>query len=331
MKILIIGGTRFVGRYLVKSVQRNGHEITLFNRGQTNPEIYPDIEQIHGDRDGGLNKLKRRKWDAVIDTCGYFPRLVNDSASFLKNRVGQYVFISTVSVYKDHSKPGNNEKSPLGTIKEKTIEEITGESYGPLKVLCEKAVKRHFPTATLIIRPGIIVGPHDPTDRFTYWPYRIGLGGKVLMPKPKNYPIQYIDVRDLGDWTIDLMERKKNGIFNAIGPEKLLTMQKFVEAGKSVLNSKAEFIWANKKFLLDRDVEEWRDLPIWIAGKKFIGLTRTSCAKAFANGLKFRSPGETIKDTYEWCRKRPKNYQWRAGLNPKREKELLREWLNQNK
>ncbi len=326
MKIIIIGGTRFLGRYLVESALDRNHEVTLFNRGQSNPELYPDIKQIHGDRDGELDKLKGQTWDAVIDTCCYYPRIVSASAEFLADKAGHYTFISSISVYGDLSKPGVNEQSPVGIIEDTTIEEITEDSYGPLKALCEQVVEKQFPDKTLVIRPGLIVGPFDLSDRFTYWVNRISKGGKVLVPKPKDYKMQYIDVRDLSDWIIRMIEDEKIGIFNGIGPDYKLTMQDFLDNCKKILKSDAELIWVSEKFLKENKVENWTDLPIWINDKKYQGMLQTDCQKAFSNGLKFRLFEDTIKDTLKWCLSRPKDYQWKAGLSFEREAELLEKW-----
>ena len=206
MKILIIGGTRFLGRHLVNSARARGHDVTLFNRGMTNPNLFRNVDMIQGDREKDLDQLSGQ-WDAVIDTCGYFPRIVRMSAEALKDKVDQYVFISSISVYADFKKININESYPVGKIEDETMEQITGESYGPLKALCEKAVQDVFGINSLIIRPGLIVGPHDPTDRFTYWPVRIARGGDVLVPDNPNALTQIIDVRDLSDFIIHLVEQ----------------------------------------------------------------------------------------------------------------------------
>ena len=330
MKILIIGGTRFLGRHLVESALNKNHEVTLFNRGRSNPDLYPDVEQIHGNRDGELDKLKERNWDAVIDTCGYYPRIVSALAEYLSDKVNHYTFISSISVYGDLSKLGVDEQSPVGTIGDITIEEITEESYGPLKALCEQAVEKKFPDKTFVIRPGLIVGPHDLSDRFAYWICRINRGGKVLVPEPRDYNVQYIDVRDLSDWTIRMVEDNRNGIFNGVGPDYRLTIQDFLNNCINTLKSDAELIWVEQDFLEENKVEAWTDLPIWIADKKYSGLMQVNCRKAFANGLTFRLFEDTVKDTLSWCRTRPNDYKWKAGLSSECEAELLDKW-NSNK
>jgi len=219
MKILILGGTLFLGRHIIESAVRNGHEVTMFNRGRRNPELFPDVEKIQGDRDSDLAALKGRKWDAVIDTCGYIPRIVERSAEALAGNAETYLFISTISVYKDFSKPGITENSGLAHLENEADETLTNETYGALKAHCEERVKKYFPDNSLIIRPGLIVGPNDYSDRFTYWPVRIKKGGKIIIPRNTDYPIQFIDVRDLADFAVRMIENKRTGTFNATGPK----------------------------------------------------------------------------------------------------------------
>lgn len=324
MKILIIGGTRFLGRHLVNSARARGHEVTLFNRGQSNPDLFGQVEKIHGDREKDLDKLSGRNWDAVIDTCGYVPRIVRSSASALKGRVEQYVFISSISVYSDFSKIGINESGPLGMIEDETIEEITGESYGPLKVLCEKAVQEIFGINSLIVRPGLIVGPHDPTDRFTYWPVRVARGGEVLAPDRPDALTQIIDVRDLSDFVVELIEQNVSGVFNATGPDHELRFGYLLDTCKLVSASDAKFKWAPLEFLTKNKVEPWSDLPAWLPDSgENAGSSRVDVTKAVRAGLKFLPLEKTVRDTLDWANTRPADHNWRAGLTPAREKELL--------
>ena len=239
MRILFIGGTRFLGRHLVESALARRDEVTLFNRGKSNPDLFPHLETIVGDRERDVNSLEGRIWDAVVDTSGYVPRIVRLSAEVLKNNVGRYVFISSISVYSDFKKIGIDESDPVGTIEDQTVEEITGETYGPLKALCEQAVQEIYKERALIVRPGLIVGPHDPTDRFTYWPVRVARGGEVLAPERPEVPIQIIDVRDLSDFIIQLIEENASGIYNATGPDYELTLGKLLEVSKQVSGSDA--------------------------------------------------------------------------------------------
>ncbi len=324
MRLLILGGTRFLGRHLVDAALSRGHQITLFNRGKSNPGLYPQIETITGDRETDLNKLAGRRWDAVIDTCGYLPRIVHLSAQALREAVDSYVFISSISAYADFAQIGITENSPLAAMPDETVEEITGETYGPLKVLCEKAVEAEFPGRALVIRPGLIVGPHDPTDRFTYWPFRIAGGGEVLAPEKPEVPVQIIDGRDLAEFTLKLIEQKATGVYNATGPDYDLTLGLMLETCKQVSNSNAVFRWASVEFLLQNQVNPWSDLPVWVPDSpENAGFSKVDVSKAIAAGLTFRPLAETVRDTLAWAATRPADHPWRAGLTEAREKQLL--------
>jgi 2'-hydroxyisoflavone reductase len=261
MKLLILGGTVFLGRHLVQAALARGHEVTLFNRGQHNPNLFPNVEKLRGDRDNNLSSLKDRTWDAVIDTSGYIPRLVQASAQLLKNNVNHYTFISSISAYQGLSLPNQDETASVGKLSDETIEEITTETYGPLKALCEEVIKTLFPSRALIIRPGLIVGSHDPTDRFTYWVHRVARGGEVLAPGRPERQIQIIDVRDLAEWTVKMAETQNIGIYNAIGPDYHLTMQHLLNLCKSVSGSDARFCWVDEELLEHHGVEPWTELP----------------------------------------------------------------------
>jgi len=325
MKILIIGGTRFLGRHLVNSALAHGHEVMLFNRGKTNPELFPQIETIVGDREHDLEKLAGRAWDAVIDTCGYFPRIVRLAMTGLERSVGRYVFISSISVYSDTSKIGIDESHPVGTIEDETIEAITEGSYGPLKALCEKATLDTYGERGLVIRPGLIVGPNDPTDRFTYWPLRVARGGEVLAPEKPEVPVQIIDVRDLAVFIIKLIEDNASGIYNGTGPDYELTFSTMLEACKQVSGSDADFKWASVEFLDQNKVEAWSDMPVWVPdNEENQGFSRVNISKAINAGLMFRALEDTIRDTIEWANTRPLDHEWRAGLKAEREQELLK-------
>ena len=324
MRILIIGGTRFLGRHLVEAALARAHEVTLFNRGKSNPALFPQLETILGDREKDLEKLKGRIWDAVIDVAGYFPRIVRLSAEVLEPNVSRYVFISSISVYADFKKVGIDESDPVGKIEDETVEEITGESYGPLKALCEKAVQRLYGERALIVRPGLIVGPHDPTDRFTYWPVRVSRGGDVLAPQRPEAPIQVVDVRDLSDFIIKLVEENASGIYNATGPDYELTIGKLLDVSKQVTGSDANFRWASVAFLNENKVEPWSDMPAWVPDdEEGAGFSRVDVSKAVDAGLKFRPLEETVRDTLEWARTRPTDHVWRAGLTAEREAQVL--------
>ena len=325
MNILIIGGTRFVGRHLVDSALTRGHQITLFNRGKSNPGLFPNTETVIGDREHDIDKLSGREWDAVIDTCGYFPRIVRESAVGLERSVGRYVFISSISAFADFKKVGLNESDPVGTMEDETIEEVTGETYGPLKVLCENVVSETYGERGLVVRPGLIVGPHDPTDRFTYWPVRVARGGDVLAPDRADAPTQVIDARDLADFIIKLIEDEASGIYNATGPDYVLTMGKLLETCKQVSGSDAEFKWATVEFINENEVSPWGDLPAWVPDdEENKGFATIDVSKAINAGLKFHSLEDTVRDTLEWVNTRPSDHELRAGLKLEREHELLK-------
>jgi 2'-hydroxyisoflavone reductase len=326
MRLLIIGGTIFLGRHLVEAALARGHRITLFNRGRHGAELFPEVERIQGDRDGGLEALAGRSWDAVIDTCGYVPRIVRSSAELLAPSVGHYTFISSISVYPEYSKVGIDEGDPVGTLADPTVEEVTGESYGPLKALCEQAAEAAMPGRVLTIRPGLIVGPHDPTDRFTYWPARVARGGPYLAPERPGYLVQVIDVRDLADWTIALVEAGAVGVYNATGPERPLELGAILAACRAAGGVEAEPVWASAAFLAERGVAPWSELPLWVPeAADTVGFSQIDCAKAIAAGLRFRPLAATVADTLAWAAARPADHQWRAGLPAERERELLAE------
>jgi 2'-hydroxyisoflavone reductase len=326
MKILIIGGTIFLGRHLVDAAQGRGHTVTLFNRGQHNPDLFPEVEKLRGDRDGGLDALRNRQWDAVIDTCGAFPRVVRASAELLADAVGHYTFISTMSVYADLSTPGSNEDSPVGTIPEGTEEVVTGETYGPFKALCEQAVEAAMPGRTLNIRPGLIIGPYDHSNRFTYWPHRVAQGGDVLAPGRPEQPLQFIvDVRDLAEWTIRMAEAGTTGVFNAKGPDYPLSMGELLDTCKTVSGSDARLVWVDEAFLQEQGVGAWMELPLWLpASMNAINTARSD--KAYAAGLTFRPIAETVRDTLAWDATLPPDAERRAGLTPAREAAVLDAW-----
>ena len=325
MRILIIGGTRFLGRHLVEAALDHSHDVTLFNRGKTNPGLFPQVETILGDREHEVEKLNGRLWEAVIDTSGYLPRIVRLSADVLKENVTRYVFISSISVYDNFRKVGINETGPVGKIQDEATEEITGETYGPLKALCEQAVQDIYGLErTQIVRPGLIVGPHDPTDRFTYWPIRVARGGDVLAPEKPEAPIQVIDVRDLSAFIVKLIEDHAFGIYNATGPDYELTLGKLLDVSKQVSGSDATIRWASLDFLNQNKVEPWSDMPTWVPDdEEGAGFSRVDVSKAIQAGLWFRPLEETVRDTLEWAKARPEDHEWRAGLAPEREQELL--------
>lgn len=328
MKLLVIGGTRFLGRAIVNHALAAGHEVTLFNRGQSNPDLFDgEVETLIGDRDGGLGVLDGRSWDAVIDTCGYFPRLVRDSATLLADAVQQYVFISSISVYPEEAmqQPGVDENMAVDTIEDESTEEITGETYGPLKALCEQAAEAAMPGRVLNVRAGLIVGPHDLSDRFTYWPYRVAQGGEVMAPDGPDYDVQFIDVRDLAQWILHMVEVQKSGIYNVTGRAGAITLGDVLTTSREISGSDATFTWVTDAFLVENEVAPWSQLPMYL-GEQVPGINLVSCEKAFADGLVIRPLSETIQDTLTWQATRPADHEWRAGLSREREAELLEKW-----
>ena len=333
LRILFIGGTGFLGPHTVQAGLDRGHEMTLFNRGKTNPELFSDLEKLKGDRKSDLSALEGRKWDAVIDTCGYVPKHVKFTAEFLADAVKQYVFISSISVYKAYEKPNMDETAAVGTLEDPTVEKVDGETYGPLKALCEQAAEAALPGRATNIRPGLIVGPRDPSDRFTYWPVRVARGGEVLAPgEPDNF-IQFIDVRDLGEFIIRCLEQRHVGVFNADSPSGEYTIGKLLKTCKQVSQSDAKIVWADKDFLEKNQVQAWSDMPVWVPQEgEYAGFGRVSTEKAVKAGLKFRPITTTVKDTLEWWKTLPAERQekLRAGIKPGREKEVLLAWHKQH-
>jgi 2'-hydroxyisoflavone reductase len=325
MRLLILGGTVFLGRALVDAALGRGHQLTLFNRGQTNPGLYPGVERLVGDRKVDLSALEGLRWDAVIDTCGYLPSVVAHSVAALADSVEHYTFISTESVYASFNQPGIDESAPVGVLSGEIVEEVTGDTYGPLKALCEQAVESALPGRALVVRPGLIVGPYDVSDRFTYWPFRVSLGGRVLAPGRPERTVQFIDVRDLAAWTIRLVEARQTGVFNADGRPEEVTMQALLQACQTASGSNAQFVWASDEFLTQNNVGAWMEMPLWIpeTDPDAAGFFTISVEKALAAGLAYRPLLETVTDTLSWARTRPQDYAWRAGLSRERELELL--------
>ena len=317
MKLLLIGGPRFLGRAITNAALTRGHELTFFNRGTTNPELYPEVERIVGDRAADVSPLAGREWDAVVDTCGYLPRVVRASAEALAQS-HVYCLVSSVSVYADFTR-SNTEESPVGQLGELADDEITEESYGPLKALCENVVREVFGERALVVRPGLIVGPHDPTGRFTYWPHRVARGGEVLAPAPADAPTQIIDVRDLGDWIVSLCERRVGGVFNATHPG--VSWQVLLESCTAVAGTDATITWVTPEFLVAHEVGEWMELPLWLADTDAEYFDRVDVHRALAAGLAFRPLEATIRATLELAETVEG-----VGLTPAREAALLTEW-----
>jgi len=342
LRILILGGTGFTGPFQVQYALSRGHKVTVFNRGKTHPgELPKEAEQLIGDRNGQLDALKNRKWDVCIDIPTTLPVWVRDAAQILKGNVDRYVFISTISVFSDVSKPNMDESGPLAEYKgadsmaetQATLGANLG-LYGPLKVLSEKEAEKWFPGKALIIRPGLIVGPGDPSDRFTYWPVRIEKGGEVLAPGTPNDPVQFIDARDLAEWAIRMVEQGTVGTFNATGPAYKLMMGKMFDEIKAAAKSNATFTWADADFLRAQKVRAWSDMPTWVPPRgDSIGFSQINTQKAISKGLTFRSIGDTTKATLEWFHKQSAERQakLKAGLTAEREATVLAAWHAQQK
>jgi 2'-hydroxyisoflavone reductase len=317
MRLLLLGGPKFVGRALIEAALERGHEVTTFNRGQTNPELFPEVEKLHGDRHGDLDALRGRSWDAVFDTSAYVPQAVHTSAGLLGDAVDRYVLVSTIGVYADFSKPVP-EDAPLAPLAEgHPDDELLADygNYGPLKVLCEQALLEHFGERALIVRPGLIVGAHDSTDRFTYWPRRAERGGPILAPAPPDNPVQVIDVRDLVGWMLRMGESGATGVFNATSPAGALDFASMLAACGA-----QDVVWADEAFLLERDVKPWAELPVWIpAGDPDMRyFLQADVSRAVVAGLTFRPLEEAAREVPAWAGE--------AGLSPEREAELLAEW-----
>jgi 2'-hydroxyisoflavone reductase len=327
-RLLVLGGTGFIGPHIVEAALAKNWEVTLFNRGKTRPELFPDVEKLQGDRDGKLDALKGRDWDAVIDNSGYVPRIVKDSATLLADHVQQYVFVSSISAYDEsiYGKRGIVETDKVATMPDPTVERVM-EFYGALKALCEQAAEAALPGRVTNVRPGYIVGPGDPTDRFTYWPLRVERGGELVAPGTPNDPIQYIDARDLAAWIINAVEQKHVGVYNLCGPVEPTTIGALLQTCIEVTgNKEAKPVWIDAKVLEENGTQIGADLPIWIPDdEKMGGFARVSNAKAVATGLVTRPTADTVRDLLKWFHEQPEPRQKtvRAGWLPQKEAEVL--------
>ncbi len=336
LDLLILGGTGFLGPHTVEAALARGHTITLFNRGRTNPDLFPDLEKLRGDRDprkgDGLTALEDRRWDAVIDTSGYVPRIVSASAGLLAEAVEQYVFISSVSALADTTEPDQDETAAVATMpataNDETSEDVRAH-YGPLKALCERAAEEAMPGRATVIRPGLIVGPRDTTDRFTYWPLRVRRGGEVLAPGTPDDPVQYVDARDLGAFIIRTIEDRATGIYHATGPNTPTTVAELLYGCKAVTGGDATFTWVDADFLAAHEVAPWTELTVWMPPRdEYAGFHRINIDRAIAAGLTSRPLAEIVRDTIEWWKSLPASRRQnpRAGLDPEREATVLRAW-----
>jgi 2'-hydroxyisoflavone reductase len=333
LRILILGGTGFIGPQQVQYALDRKHKLTLFNRGKTNAGLFPSVPRLIGDRNvaGGHDALKKGTWDVVIDNPVRNPAWVRDAGVALKGRVGQYIFVSTISVFSDYSKPGMDENGPLHAPGAEAIwASSEGSAYGPNKVRAEIEAKAQFGDDKLtIVRPGLIVGPGDLSDRFSYWPVRIDKGGELLAPGTPNDPVQYVDVHDLSEWIVRNGENHTLGTFNATGPKSPTTMAQMLLGIKAVTTSDAQFTWVPAEFLAEQKVRAWSEMPVWQpAMGPTLGFMQVNCQKAYAAGLTFRPLADTAKSTLDWYKTRPADEQEkaRAGIAPDKEKAVLAAW-----
>ncbi len=325
MKLLILGGTVFLGRHIVNEALAAGHEVTLFNRGKSNAEIFGDrVETILGDRSTDLDRLGVRYFDACIDPSGYLPHLVEAAARRLADHIERYAFISSISVYpqfhENLDESGTLDKLPDG-VDQSVYEQ---KYYGAFKVLCEAAAEQIMPGRVINVRSGLIVGPWDPTNRFTYWPARVAEGGDMLAPAPPDLPIQFIDARDQAIWILDQLQKGGSGIYNVTGPPGRYTLADLISAANQVLGSDARAVWVDPDFLVQHEVAYWMGLPLWLP-ETAINMSRVCVDKALSTGLTLRPIEETIADTLDWYRSEPVR-DWPAGISRETEQQLLQAW-----
>ncbi|MBL0922251.1 MAG: NAD-dependent epimerase/dehydratase family protein [Phycisphaerales bacterium] len=329
-RMLILGGTGFLGPHVVEEAKKAGWHVTTFTRGRTNADLFEDdpaVEGLIGNRDGDLKSLEGKTWDAVVDTSGYVPRIVRDSATLLKDSVGQYVFISSISAFADFDKVGIDESYPVGKMEDETVESMgeNFQNYGPLKALCEQAAEAAIPGRVTNIRPGYIVGPRDSSGRFNYWPVRVKRGGEMIAPGDPSDPVQIIDVRDLAAWIVHCCDQKVVGVFNATGPDRKMSIAEMIEACKQGTGGDPKLVWIDADFLQ----EHGAGLPIWAPPRgPYTGFAQVDCRRAIAAGLRFRPASQTARDTLEWYNALPEDARQRrlAAMPPEKEAEILAAW-----
>jgi len=340
LKILVLGGTGLIGPPMVKYALARGHDVTLFNRGKTNTQLFPESEKIRGDRNDDISALEAavatgRSWDVVIDNTASIPRWVEESAQLLANSADLYLYTSSISAYAEHTTPNADETAPVGTISDeeaaavKTNRDITGENYGPLKARCEKAAQNAFPGHCIVVRPGLIVGPGDYSDRFTYWPVRIHRGGEVMAPGNPTDPVQFIDCRDLGEWFIRLVENKAVGVYNGTGPASAMSVAEMLYGIRATTADPVSFTWVPAEFLKEHEVEEWVHMTVWVPPVgEYAGFSSSNIQRAINAGLTFRPLAVTAVDTVEYWNSLPEERRAkpRAGLDPEKEKDVLAAW-----
>ena len=335
MRVLVLGGTLFLGRHVAEAALDRGHELTLFTRGKTNPGLFPEAEHLVGDRDGDLSALEGREWDAVVDPSAYVPRVAAASAELLSGAVGHYTFISSISAYRDFERVGMDEDYPTGGLPDDHGEDVD-RYYGELKAASERAVTDAFDGSASVVRAGLIVGRYDWTNRFGWWIRRVAAGGEVLVPDARPWHQQVIDGRDLAGWILDRAERGAGGTFNATGPERPLDMHDVLDVARDVSGSDATFIGVGERFLLDQGVEPFDELPLWLAvsaNPEYAGFDAVDVSRALAAGLRFRPIRDTVAETLAWERERSgaPEKDWgpsalARGLDPERERTLIDRW-----
>ncbi|MCC6409142.1 MAG: epimerase [Planctomycetes bacterium] len=329
LKVLVLGGTRFIGPHIVEAALARGHQVTLFNRGQTNPELFPECEKLRGDRDGDMSALEGRRWDAVLDTWTDMPRHVRSAATLLGPAVGQYLYVSSLNAVADLSKANLDETAETTPLDPKDEDDASAELFGGRKARCEKLLAEICPKRYTIVRPGLIVGPRDGSDRFTYWPVRVARGGEVLAPGSGDDPTQFVDARDLGEFIVTLVERRTLGLFHVVGPERQLVMREMLETCVRATGSDATLTWIDTEFLFEQGVSPWTDLPAWLPsvepGQAYWTL---NVSKAIHAGLRFRPLEVTVRDTLAWWNSLPEDRRaaLKRGLSPEREREVLAAW-----
>lgn len=333
LRILILGGTAFTGPHQIKYALARGHKVTIFNRGRTEPTVHPEIfdqvEKLTGDRNDDLESLRGHEWDAVIDNSASIPRWVRQSAELLKDSAEVYLFTSSLSVHADNSKIGITEDDPVATIDDPTVEEITGQTYGALKALCEEEARKAFPEGAIIVRPHLIVGPGDRSDRWTYWPVRVARGGEVMAPGTPDDPTQYIDARDLAEFDIHLIENRALGTYSAVGPLAPLSMAELLYGMRAVVSNEISFTWVEADFLAEHEVAPWAHMTAWVPPRgEMAGFAMFDNSRAVGAGLAYRPLALSARDTLEWWQTLPgeRTASPRAGLDPEKEKEVLAAW-----
>ena len=329
MRLLILGGTVFLGRALTDAALAAGHDVTHLNRGRSGTD--PRVETIAFDRESIPFTVSPagRTWDAAIDTCGYLPQVVRRSAVALRDRVGCYAFISSISAYRSFEREDFDEDSALFETPDPLPTDRTPELYGALKAGCERVVSEVYGERAFLARPGLIVGPHDPTDRFTWWPWRAAQGGRFAAPGRRERRVQFIDARDIADWMVAMLARSASGTFHVTGPQAPLTMGELVDACVHAAGDvPAQAVWMPDEFLRQQEIAPWSAMPLWLpeGDPAWQAFMAANVSKAVAQGLVFRPLEATVRDVLAWARARATTHEWKAGLPPARETALLQAW-----